>query len=233
MDTTVATQVATGWSDLVDAYPESIRHAAMNVAADNNVELATHFYAIMLGDPVASHFLTHEPVKTTLHASMKDWVVEIVDLTPDSDFEAMVERQVVVGQVHARVGVPVHIVLQGARALKSRFKALTDDDARIARDDKLDVYSYFSLSIDIGMEVMAGAYASSYERSARAEESYRLFSMAQDVTAERQHKRSVLLNWENEIMYRHALIKEPVRLPRIGDSDFGLWFKHKGSHVFQ
>src|SRR5699024_7617105 len=73
----------------------------------------------------------------------------------------------------------------------------------------------------------------SYDRSARAEESYRLFSLAQDVTAEKATQRAAVLNWENDTMYRHALANEPVRLPRLGESDFGLWFKHKGAHVFQ
>src|SRR5699024_1246501 len=51
--------------------------------------------------------------------------------------------------------------------------------------------------------------------------------------AEKSQQRSALLNWENDIMYQHALTEEPVRLPRIGASDFGLWFKHKGAHVFE
>lgn len=233
MESTVASQLAAGWSALVDAYPSPVRQAALDVARANNVDLATHFYTVMLDDQVASQFLTHEQVKTALHASMKDWVVNVVDLTPDSDFEDMVNQQIFVGNVHARVGVPVHIVLRGARALKGKFQELINADAGVASDIRLDAYGFIALSIDLAMEIMAGAYASSYDRSTRAEESYRLFSMAQDVTAEKEHKRSVLLNWENELMYRHALIKEPVRLPRIGASDFGLWFKHKGAHVFQ
>lgn len=233
MESTVASQLAAEWMALVESQPERVRQAAHAVARVNGVELATHFYAVMLGDKLASQFLTHEQVKTALHASMKEWVADIVDVQPSSDFESMVNRQIFVGNVHARVGVPVHIVLQGARALKSRFKTLIDHDKQIDGSDKLPVYGFLCQSIDLAMEIMAGAYASSYDRSTRAEESYRLFSMVQDVTAEKQHKRSVLLNWENEVMYGHALIKEPVRLPRIGDSDFGLWFKHKGAHVFQ
>lgn len=233
MESTVATQLAAGWSALIDANPEPVRRAAVDVARANNVDLATHFYTIMLGDSFASQFLTHEQVKTALHASMKDWVVDIVDLKPSGNFEDMVNRQIFIGNVHARVGVPVHVVLQGARALKSRFMSLINDDDHFPSEIRLDVYSFISQSIDLAMEIMAGAYASTYDRSARAEESYRLFSMAQDVTAEKEHKRSVLLNWENDVIYQHALIKEPVRLPRIGASDFGLWFKHKGAHVFQ
>lgn len=233
METTVTAKLAKEWSALVNAHSEPVRRAAQRVARTNKVELATHFYTIMLGDEFASQFLTHEQVKTALHSSMKTWVAGIVDLDPASDFEKMVERQVFVGNVHARVGVSVHIVLQGARALKGRFKTLVNQDDDIDAAIKLQVYGFVCLSIDLAMEIMAGAYASSYDRSTRAEESYRLFSMVQDVTAEKQHKRAVLLNWENGLMYQHALIDEPVRLPRIGESDFGLWFKHKGAHVFQ
>lgn len=233
MDVMISTKLALGWAALLESYPPRVRGAALRVAAANDVDLATHFYSVMLDDKIASQFLTHEQVKTALHASMKKWVVSIFELEPDSDLEEMVHQQIYVGKVHARVGVPVHVVLRGARALKTKYLELIHADDSLEPAITLDVLAFINLSIDFAMEIMAGAYASSYDRSARAEESYRLFSMAQDVTAEKANQRSALLNWENEVIYQHALVKEPVRLPRIGASDFGLWFKHKGAHVFQ
>lgn len=233
MEVTLSAQLALEWTELLRAYPVSARRAALRLARANDAKLATHFYDVMLGDKIASQFLTHEQVKLALHSSMKKWVVNIFDLEPDSDFDEMVSHQIFVGNVHARVGVPVHVVLRGARSLKDKYTEAVHADTAIAPEDKIPVLSFISVSIDFAMEIMAGAYASSYDRSARAEESYRLFSMVQDVTAEKSQQRSALLNWENDIMYQHALTEEPVRLPRIGASDFGLWFKHKGAHVFE
>ena len=233
MELSLSEQLALEWSALTDSYSAPARQAALRLAGANDEQLATYFYEVMLEDQIASQFLTHEQVKVALHASMRKWVVSVFELEPGADFEAMVDLQIHVGHVHARVGVPVHVVLRGARALKKRYTALVQADSQIKPQAKIPILSFIMVSIDFAMEIMAGAYASSNDRSARAEESYRLFSMAQDVTAEKAHQRSALLNWENDIMYQHTLSKEAIRLPRIGASDFGLWFKHKGAHVFQ
>ena len=233
MELTLSAQLAQEWSELTGTYPAPVRHAALHLAAANGEQLATYFYEVMLTDKIASQFLTHEQVKVALHASMSKWVVSIFELEPEAEFDEMVHQQIHIGNVHARVGVPVHVVLRGARSLKNKYAALLRDDAQTPLESRMDVLSFIDVSIDFAMEIISGAYASSYDRSARAEESYRLFSMAQDVTAEKANQRSALLNWENDIMYQHMLAKEPIRLPRIGASDFGLWFKHKGAHVFQ
>src|SRR5690554_2917608 len=233
MELSLSEQLALEWSALTDSYSAPVRQAALRLAVAHDEQLATYFYEVMLEDKVASQFLTHEQIKLALHASMRKWVVNVFELEPGADFVEMVDLQIHVGHVHARVGVPVHVVLRGARALKNRYTSLVQADSQIAPETKLSVLSFIGVSIDFAMEIMAGAYASSNDRSARAEESYRLFSMAQDVTAEKAHQRSALLNWENDIMYQHTLSREPIRLPRIGASDFGLWFKHKGAHVFQ
>lgn len=225
-------QLASEWTALLEAHPLDARRTALRVANNNDQRLATHFYDVMLNDKVASQFLTHEQVKTALHASMAKWVAGIFQLKPDDDLETVVHHQIYIGNVHARVGVPVHVVLRGARALKDLFVRLIHNEVQRG-PDAMDVLAFINDSIDFAMEIMAGAYASSYDRSTRADESYRLFSLAQDVTAEKATRRASLLNWENDIMFQHALATEPVRLPRLGESDFGLWFKHKGAHVFQ
>lgn len=233
MDISLSAQLSGEWSGLLSQFPPAVRLAARRLAAENNEQLATHFYAVMLEDQIAHQFLTHEKVKSALHSSMKKWVVTIFELDAGSDLEPMVQEQIHVGMVHARVNVPVHVVLRGARSLKQKYAELLATADHIDHTVRTSVLSFISLSIDFAMEIMAGAYASTHDRSARAEESYRLFSMAQDVTAEKEHQRAALLNWENSVMYEHALNRDAVKLPRIGASDFGLWFKHKGAHVFQ
>lgn len=233
MDISHKAQLASEWATMLQSCPPQARKAARQLAADNNERLATHFYKVMLEDETASQFLTLEQVKTNLHASMKNWIVGILSFEPDADFGAVVKQQVQVGIVHARVGVPVHVVLRGARSLKHKFVTLLTAADQPDPTTKLAATSFIGASIDLAMEVMAGAYAATHDRSSRAQESYRLFSMAQDVTAEKANQRSALLNWENGVMYEKALTTGMVRLPRIGGSDFGLWFKHKGAHVFE
>src|SRR5690606_32928843 len=79
---------------------------------------------------------------------------------------------------------------------------------------------------------MGQTYSSSHERNSRSQEAYRLFSVVQNVATERQRQRAALLDWENKLMFDLAVGQDGAVLPRIGASEFGLWFRHKGAHAF-
>ncbi|MDY0108257.1 MAG: GGDEF domain-containing protein, partial [Giesbergeria sp.] len=87
--------------------------------------------------------------------------------------------------------------------------------------------------IDLTMEIMSQAYSSSRDRNSRAKEAYRLFAVSQNVSTERERRRAALLDWENQLMFDHAVGLQSMQLPRLGASEFGLWFRHKGTHAFQ
>src|SRR5690606_23330404 len=72
-----------------------------------------------------------------------------------------------------------------------------------------------------------------HDRNARNEEAYRLFSVAQNVGAEKERQRAALLDWENQLMFDLAMGLEFQQLPRLCASEFGLWFRHKGAYAFQ
>src|SRR5690554_2474585 len=154
MELSLSGQLALEWSALTESYPASVRQAALRLADANDEQLATYFYEVMLDDNIASKFLTHEQVKVALHASMSKWVVSVFE--PGLDYEEMVHQQIHVGQIHARVGVPVHVVLRGARALKSRYAALVRADGQLEPKDRMAVLSFIGVSIDFAMEIMAG-----------------------------------------------------------------------------
>src|SRR5690606_40399904 len=77
------------------------------------------------------------------------------------------------------------------------------------------------------------AYSTSHDRGSRAEESYRLFAGAQNIASEKEEQRAALLDWENEMMFDVATHLTADQLPRLGASEFGLWFRHKGAHGFE
>ncbi|XOT97869.1 diguanylate cyclase, partial [Alcaligenes pakistanensis] len=67
-----------------------------------------------------------------------------------------------------------------------------------------ECFHYVQNFIDLAMELMSHAYANSRERKSRAEESYRLFAIVQNVAAERGRQRAALLDWENLFMFAMA-----------------------------
>jgi diguanylate cyclase len=181
----------------------------------------------MLQDSVAATMLDHEQVQQRLHASMQAWVASVFSAAADGDLLPLVTQQKRIGEVHARIDIPMHVVLRGARALKDRMYAL------LQAQPQDGAVALVCSVIDLTMEIMGQAYAVSHDRQSQAKEAYRHFELAQNVSTERERRRANLLDWENQLMFAHAVGTAQEQLPQLGQSEFGLWFRHKGAHVFQ
>lgn len=223
--------LASEWRKSILIYPQDVRFLVKDIAAEHSEELATYFYKRLLEDPAGKLFLSHETVQTSLMGSMQRWIQQVFSVDEQTDFRANVELQQKVGEVHARIDLPVHLVLLGARTLKRKFVLLLEDFVE-SLELRLMAFQYISDSIDIAMEIMSRAYAKSYDRKSRAEESYRLFSAIHNSTAEKNRQKSALLDWENQLMFDLTIGTPINNIPSITVSDFGLWFTHKGSHAF-
>lgn len=223
-------QMVRDWAAVVAQYAPSTRARVRALAQQHQHALASRFYDSLLSDAAASQLVSHEQVQVRLHASMMRWITDVFADPEDIAPQALVERQIRIGEVHARIDVPVHLVLRGARSLKQGFYALLDAEDE-SRNDGAAV-QLVTQTIDLAMEIMSQTYAHSHERSARADEAYRLLSMVQNASMERERQRAALLDWESAVMYEIA-VGEAARLPRMAASEFGLWFRHKGVHAFQ
>ncbi|MEA2117865.1 diguanylate cyclase [Halovibrio sp. HP20-50] len=224
-------QLAAEWQTLLERTPKLLRQAVEALVESHSQRFASHFYAVMLDDPHASLFLSNDQVEQRLTPSMQRWL-KAMFAVEHADFDALVEQQEKVGQVHARIDIPVNLVLNGARQLKQAFyqqinatfnSPLSPGDASV----------YVSEHIDMAMEIMSHAYSVASDRNARTEEAYKLFSLTQSIGDQRERQRSALLNWENALMFAIAAQQNVATLPRLSNSEFGLWYFHKACHAFQ
>lgn len=231
MSNSAITHFAEEWKQAIELHPQGVREFVKQIIIKEKGELASFFYQVMFADPAARLFLSHETVQNRLLYSLQGWLTQLFSLSEEDDFKEVVQRQKLVGEVHARIDLPVHLVLKGARQLKS--KCLIKIDA--ATDDlllKKQAFEFVCDSLDISMEVMSQAYSVSYDRKSRAEESYKLFSAVHNAAAEKGRQRSALLDWENQLMYDLTLEVDADHILLLSKSDFGLWFMHKGLHTF-
>ena len=219
-------QYAADWQRFLHASPAAALTQVQQVAAAHHSDLAEHFYRQMLQDQVAATLLDHAQVQQRLHASMQAWIASVFGATPDADLLPLVAQQKRIGEVHARINIPMHVVLRGARALKERMYALLQPAPQSG------AAALISSVMDLTMEIMGQAYATSHDHQSQTKEAYRHFAMAQNVSTERERRRANLLDWENQLMFAHA-VGHPSELLGLGQSEFGLWFRHKGAHVFQ
>ncbi len=219
------------WTDIVLSTPEVCRTALHDLMEREAQTLAGHFYAHMLGHPQANVFLNAETVQQRLHSSMKRWLREIFH-HPLDDAAAIVAHQRLVGEVHARIQLPVHLVSRGARLLKHHLRvalASTFEDAQL----RAQATAYAGNLIDLALELMSVSYERNSQREARTDEAYRLFAIGQNVGVERERQRAVLMEWVNEVMVTLHRANHHAELPSLRKSEFGMWFHHKAVAMFE
>ncbi|MFY1932356.1 diguanylate cyclase [Achromobacter xylosoxidans] len=213
----------------VDAYT---RGQVAAVVSDSANELVDAFYSTLLADAEAGPRLSHEIVSTRLHKGMKGWLRGLLCVREQGDIAALMAIQKKVGEVHARVHIPIHLVMAGARILKNeiaqRLRA-SDLDGMAASIATQYVCNLFDLAI----EQMSRAFMRDINRGARNDEAYRLFALGQNISTERERQRAALLEWSQAVLIGlHYRAPEQV-LPRLAASEFGLWLQHKGGVLFE
>lgn len=222
--------VCAEWQALIERTTKPAHEALAAIARSDTEALADDFYDHMLSDTQASMFLSSEQVQTRLHASLQRWLVQVL-CAAQHDLQTLVSAQHSVGEVHARIGMPVSLVAHAARRIKRRlFQRIEHSVPDIAV--RIDAIRYVALALDLALEVMTAAYSRSREKSAKSDEAYRLFSVLQNVGAERERQRAALLDWENDFVYKIATGGALGDAQTLSASDFGLWFHHKGLPIF-
>ena len=208
-----------------------LRQLLADVLALSRETASEHFYRVMLDDPRASRFLNAHQVSVRLKPALQRWLHDLLCARPE-DLETLYAQQELVGQVHARIGIPVDLVSRGGRMLKDQLRAGIRARASSQVEATEAVIVVGSL-LDIALETMTRAYARSREAAGVLDGSFRLFSLMQNIGTERERQRALLLGWENALIY--ALTAEQPPSPQqllISRSEFGLWFLHKGMASF-
>jgi len=226
-------QLCTEWTAINQRFSAEVQQFVIDFSQQHASSLSEHFYREMLGDPAASQFLSNDEVQSRLGQSMQRWVAGLFVSTTEDDVLRLIAEQRKIGEVHARIGIPVHLVLRGARCLKDRFVQLLHEVPNLPDEDQYAAMRLASDTIDLTMEVMGHAYSLSHDRNSRSEEAYRLFAITQNIASEKEQQRAALFDWENQLMFSQAVGTQLSELPRIQSSDFGLWFRHKGIHAFE
>ena len=203
MTADVLAPLAADWGALFDRYDATLCRTVGALIDAHAESLAERFYQHMGDDSHAGQFLAHQRVEEHLKPSMRRWLQEMFALRNRSDVPELIELQKRIGEIHARVDIPISLVMRGARFLKAAI-FLQLGSARLGRA-QLDAITFVSENIDIALEVMSQAYSLAHQRNARSEEAYRMFSVSQNIGTERERQRAGLLDWENQLMYDIAL----------------------------
>lgn len=228
----VPTHLTPSWRDATAVFDLTLRRQVDATVVEAAEELAHRFYGVMLADPRTHGLLDHDQVNQRLHASMASWLRMLFD--PDLPLDRIIALQQRTGAVHARIGVPMDLVAAGARVIKRDLADRLASGA-LPRPRLAHAIQYVYELVDMAVDTMNTAYESSASRMVRADEAYRLHFLHQDMKAERERQRSLLLEWAHQILVSGyglgTLGQEPS-----GNAEapaFGLWLQHKASILFE
>ena len=224
------------WQRLEEDTPNSVKQMVSALVRQYAAELADMFYKNMMTDTQAKSFLNHDLVSQRLQASMQRWLLGLFSEESqdprERDTREIYKYQCLVGEVHARIQVPFSLVKRGARLLRN---AISDYmvESQMQRGELVNATNYINAKFELAMDAMTDYFVIDMEKHARADEGYRMFALGQNMLAERERQRAALLEWAQQILLGLLANMDGSELPEIKKSEFGMWFKHKASIIFE
>lgn len=220
------------WTRASAAERQEASERLTTIVHDHAEELVETFYSTFLGHEEASAFLSHSVVSERLNPSLRNWLLELVRFNPDNDLSAFDTRQVQIGEIHARLKIPNHLVMAGLTLLKTEISTKV---AALDVEPRSAAHTIILLGelIDYAMRLMTTAYVSDTTRRVQTDEAFRLFSLGQDINLERETQRAALMEWSQSVLF--GLLDHGATTPpsALSASPFGLWVRHRASILFQ
>ncbi|MDS4036821.1 diguanylate cyclase [Citrobacter amalonaticus] len=218
------------WIALIENTPQSVRKHSAALGRKYSQKLSVEFYNVILSDPEAQAFLTNEQVEKQLKKALARWTEYILSCKSE-DVERMIVAQQQIGEVHARIGIPIQIVGMGGRTLKKLIFPLIEE-LECEPSDKVALCRFIIVSIDLAMEIMSRVFSFSDSNVSRDDENYRIFALLENTEEEKERQNASLLAWESDVIFKVMVETDLTCLRPLSRSDFGLWFNHKGKHYF-
>lgn len=219
--------VSAQWREIVDGLSVEAR-GFLERAAAHASDFADDFYEVMLRDPDASGILNAHRVSERLRSAMARWVVACLTHYEPEQITQMLALQRHLGNLHARVGVKIDVLLRSARSIKSSIvRSIAPDLAPDAR--QFEAIRGALRIVDLALEAMSEQYSTAQRIAARTDEAYRNFALSMNLSLERERQRAALLDWQSDTLQSLMIGAEHRTLQNLGESGFGLWVRHKAS----
>ena len=193
--------------------------ALVNDRAD---AIATEFYDQLLTDPNAQAFLDEELIGGRLRQAWATWLRELFAPRDRPAVEEFAERQRMIGQMHARLDVPLSLVGESMRIVRAQLASLlvsSGHDPSVHTEGLLAI----STVLDHANSLMTSAYIDASVNDERQAGAIRQDIDGPTLALMFERLRAELYQW-----YASCLAA-PSKCPPtwLSDSDVGLWIRHR------
>ncbi|MCD9029012.1 GGDEF domain-containing protein [Luteimonas sp. BDR2-5] len=212
------------WRSTLDAMDADTRGCLAEIARQPLQPLADAFYAQLLGDPRASTYLSSRKVQDHLKPALVRWIRALLEVDAGSA-EHLLATQRHIGDIHARISIPMDLVIRGMGMLRHGLLALATQRPQ-PPETRIAAIAAICTAMDVALEAMTLAYSQAHAQSAQRDTAFRLYSLIDNASTERERQRALLLDWENNLLYALAG-QVPADEQPLASSEFGLWFVHK------
>ncbi|WP_168416278.1 diguanylate cyclase [Acinetobacter indicus] len=222
-------ELAAQWQAICGQFSETDLSYSFEFIQQHVTVLVAEFYRQMMQEQEASYFLSDELVRSRLKNALQQWLLDSFAVPFKQDFKAIVAKQLKVGEVHARIGVPSWLIIRGIREIQRKSFVFF---LQTPQADVLAAADYMTQVLSLAAEIMCRTYEAKVEIHNDMKHTYRLFSAMQDVAVQKDRQRGCLLDWENELMFKAFSDQSQLFHPPLSKSEFGLWFIHKAAYAF-
>lgn len=222
-------ELAVQWQAICGQFSETDLSYSFEFIQQHVTVLVAEFYRQMMQEQEASYFLSDELVRSRLKNALQQWLLDSFAVPFKQDFKAIVAKQLKVGEVHARIGVPSWLIIRGIREIQRKSFAFF---LQTPQADVLAAADYMTQVLSLAAEIMCRTYEAKVEIHNDMKHTYRLFSAMQDVAVQKDRQRGCLLDWENELMFKAFSDQSQLFHQPLSKSEFGLWFIHKAAYAF-
>ncbi len=191
------------------------------------------FYSELVGHPDAGIFLDNEIVAERLTLALCDWLKMLFSPRTEAEVESYVAFQTHVGQVHARLNIPMHLVVDGMRVVRREICELVTR-SNMKPEDVVPAVLLINELVDHVLSLMNESYLSDLIMHDRNTHSLKMQVSPFSLAMECEKQNSFLHHWLNQVMLNLFENATPNmgRLSTLLRTEFGLWVTHKTPLLF-
>lgn len=196
--------------------------------------IANIFYEEMLSFPESQPFLDNVLVDNRLHHSLTEWLKELFFCChSEEDVKKHIQRQQLIGNVHARISVPIQLVNHGFRIIKQHCcQTLIHSD--LTGEEIAQGLIIINEVLDHSVAIINARYVNEVVINEHNAQSLRINAINHNLAMECEHLRCLLFDWLRRILtiLHQQDCNRLLILPSIHTSDFGLWVLYKAELFF-
>lgn len=187
--------------------------------------IVENFYSELLVDDNAHQFLDNEVVETRLTHELERWMTFTLSPKTEQEAQTAVEIQRHVGEVHARINVPMMIVDGAMMMVKNGcFRALLAGLQQ--REDIYEAVLLVNAILESSLSLINEAFMQGLVENERNAQSFRTNISSHELVLEVERVRTDLFNWLSETTL-DLMSGNRVRPGTLTHADFALWITHK------